>query len=214
MDIMDRSRPRLLLRPHFESTLAVLCRLRRMKSPPTLVSRTLTVKSTATLLLAFALCFCPGCHPGFQGGRLTKWRGPFFSTNYFAEFQELDLNHDGRYTITFSGFPRSPAYLDLSLVMGNDEKFIRQFTSEITMELNNADGTPVCTATGKLNQHQGGDHTWILARGGEEASFWNSDCLWLKIRRDQAYTLKIAVRGSNPALGPLRARPIIWTPHD
>jgi hypothetical protein len=160
---------------------------------------------------AFAL----GCHPAFQGGKLSKWRGPFFSTNYLAEFQELDLNKDGRYEITFRSFLASPVYLDLDLVVGNNDKFIRQFTSDVTMELNSADGSPVCKAAGQLNQHQGvGDHFWVLAYGGDEARFWNSDCEWLKIRRDQAYTLKVAVRGSNSALGPLLARPIIWTPHD
>ncbi len=164
-----------------------------------------------------AVCLCIGCHPAFQGGRLTKWRGPFFSTNYFAEFQELDLNRDGQYQIAFSGFPGSSVYLDLDLLAGNaaGEDFLRQFKSDVTMELDNADGTPICAATGKLNQHQGiGNHFWVLARGGDEARFWNSDCSWLKIRRDKAYILKIAVRGSKPALGPFWARPIIWTPHD
>ena len=174
------------------------------------------MKRLAASFVAGCFCFCVGCHPPFQGGRLTKWRGPFFTTNYFAELQELDLNQDGRYQVTFNGFPGSPIYLDLQPLAGNSagEDFLRQFKSQVTMELDKADGTPVCTATGTLNQGRGiADHFWVLAYGGE-AYFWNSDCSWLKIRRDKAYVLKIAVRGSNPALGPLLARPIIWTPHD
>ena len=129
----------------------------------------------------------------------------------------MDLNRDGQYQVTFSGFPGSPVYLDLELLAGNSarEDFLRQFKGQVTMELHNADGSPVCTATGELNQHRGvGNHFWVLARGGDEARFWNSDCSWLKIRRDQAYTLKTVVRESNVSLGTLRARPIIWTPHD
>lgn len=171
------------------------------------------------LIAVACLCFSVGClsHAEFQGGRLTKWRGPFFSANYFANFREFDLNQDGQYQITFSGFPGSPVYLNLELLAGNaaGEDFLRQFKSDVTMELDNADGTPICEATGKLNQHQGvGNHFWVLTHGGNEARFWNSDCSWLKIRRDQAYTLKITVRGSAPALGALRAQPILWTPHD
>lgn len=168
-------------------------------------------------ILGSTFCFLAGCltHTAFQGGELKKSRGPFFSSLYLAKFQELDLNKDGQYAIVFRGFPASPAFLDLDLVgrTSGDEEFLRRFTSEITMELDRADGTSVCKATGKLNQHKGvGDHYWVLAESVDSASFWNSDCLELKIRRDRSYTLKIAVAGATEALGPLRARPQLYTP--
>lgn len=194
---------------------AALCRLSQKTAASTLKAAMHRMKRLAAPVLAIC-CFCVGCHPPFQGGRLKKWRGPFFTTNYFAALQELDLNQDGQYQTTFSGFPGSPVYLDLALLAGNSTTYsLRQFRSHVTMELDKADGTPVCIATGELDQHRGvGNHIWVLASGGGEARFWNSDCSWLKIRRDQAYTLKIVVRGSNLALGTLRVRPIIWTPHD
>jgi hypothetical protein len=199
--------------------LVALCRLSHPKPRLNLPPEKRTMKSLCSLLLAASLCLSTGClsHPAFQGGRLHKSRAIFFSTIYLAEFQELDLNKDGQYSIVFRGFPASPVYLDLNLVgrTGRDREFLRRFTSEVAMELDKADGVSVCKAAGKLNQHQGiGDHFWVLASAVDEARFWNSDCSWLKIRRDQAYTLKITVRGSNPALGPLRAHPILWTPHD
>lgn len=177
------------------------------------------MKWFGTLVLAGSLCFSAGClsHVAFQGGQLHKCRGPFFSTIYLAEFQELDLNEDGQYAIQFRGFPASPVDLDIDLPdrTNGDRASLERIGSEVTMELATAAGLPVCQAHGKLNQHQGVvDHFWGLAGGPDEASFWNSDCLWLKIRRDESYILKIAVSGATPALGPLRARPRISTPHD
>ena len=168
---------------------------------------------------AVSLVFTVGClgQPAFQGGQLHKIRGPFFSTNYLAEFRELDLNKDGQYEVTFRGFPRSPVYLDLNLVgrTGRDREFLRRFTSEVAVELNKPDGVPVCKAAGRLNQHQGiGDRIWVLASAVDEARLWNSDCSLLTIRREQAYVLRITVRNSKPALGSLLAQPILWTPHD
>jgi hypothetical protein len=169
------------------------------------------------LLLAGSLCFFPGClrHTAFQGGQLTKSRGPFFSSLYLAQFQALDLNKNGQYATVFRDFPASPAFLDLDLVgrVFGDKEPVTRFTSEITMELDKEDGSQVCKATGKLNEIKGvKDHHWVLASSGNSASLWNSDCLWLRIRRDQPYTLKITVTGATEALGALRAQPRLYTP--
>jgi hypothetical protein len=177
------------------------------------------MKSISRFVIAACLCFTAGClsHIPFQGGQLHKSRGLFFSTIYLADFQELDLNKDGQYEITFRGFPDSPVFVDLEVVgpTAGEEKLLRQFTPDITLELNEAHGTPVCKATGKLNQHYGVvDHNWVLAPNRGSGYFWNSDCLWLKIRRDQAYMLRITVRAATETLGSLRARPRLWTPHD
>ncbi|SRR6266700_3189018 len=169
------------------------------------------------LLLAGCLCSLAGClsHTTFQGGQLTKSRGPFLSSLYLAEFRELDLNENGQYATVFRGFPTSSAFMDLDLVGQTirDEESLTRFTSEITVELDKDDGSQVCKATGKLNAIKGvGDYRWVLALSGSSASFWNSDCLWLKIRRDQSYALKITVTGTTRALGSLRARPRLYTP--
>ena len=177
------------------------------------------IKWFGRCFLGGCLCYSIGClsHTAFHGGQLSKSRGPFFSSIYLAQFPELDLNKNGQYAIVFQGFPASPVFLDMDLVgrKSGDEEFVRRFTSEITMELDRADGTSVCKASGKLNQHKHvGEQYWVLAESVDSASFWNSDCLWLKIRRDEGYALKITVRDSTETLGPLRARPRLWTPHD
>ena len=168
------------------------------------------------LFLAGLLCAAAGCHPAFQGGTLRKTTGPLFSTNYFAHLQELDLNKEGSYAAVFRGFPSSHAYLDLMLIKpaSVDTKFLRQLTTEVGMELDKSDGTPVCRAVGRLGQHIWGEHAWTLNPGWEEASFWHSKCHLLKLRRDELYTLKITVKDANEALGPLRVYPLLWTPHD
>jgi hypothetical protein len=112
-----------------------------------------------------------------RGGKLTHWRGPdpfLFHTNYVAEFPPLDLNKNSRYDVTFRGFPASPVYMSLKLLVGNNEGFIRQFSSDITLEFAAADGSSVCKAAGRLNELRGGtaDHIWVLGHGGHEASFW------------------------------------------
>src|SRR5215471_16099888 len=126
------------------------------------------------LLLTSCLFPSLGClgHPAFQGGQLYKSRGLFFSTNYLAEFQELDLNQDGQYSIAFRDFPSSPVYLDINLVgrTSRDLEFIQRFSSQVAMELDRADGVSVCRAAGKLNQHQGvGNHIWVLVFAVDEA---------------------------------------------
>lgn len=169
------------------------------------------------LLAAGSFLFLIGClrSTAFQGGQLTRSRGPFFSSLYLAQFQELDLNKNGQYTIAFRGFPASPASLDIDLVgrTGRDRESVARFNSQIAMELDAEDRSQVCKASGKLNEIRGvGDHHWVLASSMNSASFWNSDCLWLKIRKRQSYTLKITIAGATEALGPLWARPRLSTP--
>jgi hypothetical protein len=162
------------------------------------------------------LCAAAGCHPAFQGGPLRKIRGPLFNANYFGHLQELDLNKEGSYAAVFRGFPSSHAYLDLMLIGQErvDREFLRQLTTEVRMELDKADGTPVCTAAGRLGQHIWGSNAWNLNTGWGESSFSHSECHLLKLRREELYTLKITVKGANEALGPLRVYPLLWTPHD
>ena len=168
------------------------------------------------LFLAGLLCAAAGCHPAFQGGTLHKIRGPLFSTSYFGHLQDLDLNKEGNYAALFRGFPSSHAYLDLMLIGQSrvDRGFLRQLTTEVGMELDKSDGTPVCKAAGRLGQHIWGNRAWNLNQGWEEASFSHADCYLLKLRREELYTLKITVKGANKALGPLRVYPLLWTPHD
>jgi len=173
------------------------------------------MKTVRRFLLAGFLCSLAGClsHTAFQGGQLTKSRGPFFSSLYLAEFGELDLNKNGQYATVFRGFPASAALLGLELVgrTSSDEESVRRFTSEITMELDTEDGSHVCEATGKVNEtHDVRDHYWVMALSGDSASFWNSDCAWVRIRRDQSYVLKITVQGATE-VGPLWARPQLYT---
>jgi hypothetical protein len=174
------------------------------------------MRRSCTLFLAALLCAAAGCHPAFQGGTLRKSRGSFFSTNYFGHLQELDLNKDGSYAVVFRGFPSSQAYLDLMLVgqARVEEEFLRQLTTEVRMELDKADGAPVCRGAGRLGQHIWGSNAWNLNRGWEETSFSHSACHLLKLRQEETYTLKITVKGANEALGPLRVYPLLWTPHD
>lgn len=168
------------------------------------------------LFLTSLLCVAAGCHPVFQGGTLRKIKGPLFNTNYFGHLQELDLNKEGSYAAVFRGFPSSHAYLDLVLIgqARVDREFLRQLTTEVGMELDKADGTPVCRATGRLGQHIWGNHAWDLNPGSTEASFSHAGCHLLKLRRQELYTLKITVKGAKEALGPLRVYPLLWTPHD
>lgn len=171
------------------------------------------VKWFCGFLAAVSFFFLIGClnHTAFQGGQLTK--GPFFSyPRYVAQLQELDLNKNGQYSTTFSGFPASPAWLEIDLIgrTGKDHESIAAFKSQVSMELNATDGNQVCKASGQLNQIEGvGDHHWVLTYSVDSAGFWNSDCLELKIRRNQSYTLKITVAGASEALGPLRAQPLV-----
>jgi hypothetical protein len=168
------------------------------------------------LFLAALVCAAAGCHPAFQGGTLRKIRGPLFTTNYFGHFQELDLNKEGSYVAVFRGFPSSHAYLDLMLIgrASVDREFLLQLTTEVVMELDKANGTPVCRAAGRLGQHVWGSHAWALNPGWEQGSFSHAGCHLLKLRREELYTLKITVKGANEALGPLRVYPLLWTPHD
>jgi len=169
-----------------------------------------------TLFLAGVLCAAAGCHPAFQGGTLRTMKGPLFTRNYFAHFQEVDLNKDSSYAAVFRGFPSSHAYLDLMLIGQSrvDREFLRQLTTEVGMELDKSDGTPVCKAVGRLGRYVWGNHAWDFSPGWEEASFSHADCHLLKLRREETYTLKITVKGANEALGPLRVYPLLWTPHD
>jgi len=168
------------------------------------------------LFLACLLCTAAGCYPAFQGGTLRKITGPLFTTNYFAHFQELDLNKDSNYAAVFQGFPSSHAYLDLMLIKpaSVDTKFLRQLTTEVGMELDKSDGTPICSGGGRLGQNIWGNHAWIFNPGSEEASFSYPGCQLLKLRREETYTLKITVKGANEALGPVQVYPLLWTPHD
>jgi hypothetical protein len=174
------------------------------------------MRRSCTLFLVGLLCAAVGCHPAFQGGTLRKSRGPFFNTNYFGRLQELDLNKEGSYAAVFRGFPSSHAYLDLMLVGQTrvDREFLRQLTTEVRMELDKADGTPVCRAAGRLDQNIWGSSAWNLSTGWEETSFSHPACHLLKLRREKVYTLKITVQGANEALGSLRVYPLLWTPHD
>jgi hypothetical protein len=175
------------------------------------------MKWVSRFVLAGSFCFFTGCvsHTAFQGGQLTKSRGPLLSSLYLAELRELDLNKNGQYTAVFRGFPASPAWLDVDLIGRTirNEESLRRFTSTITMELGKQGASNVCKATGKLNEIKGvRDHYWVLALSGDSATFWNSDCRGLKTRRNQSYVLKITVHGATEALGPLRARPRLYTP--
>jgi len=150
-------------------------------------------------------------HTTFEGGRLTK--GPFFSfPRYVAQLQELDLNKNGYYVATFRGFPATPAWLEIDLpgTTGKDHERVAKFNSQVTMELSAPDGTQVCKASGKLNQIEGvGDHHWVLTYSLNSAGFWNSDCLALKIHKNDSYTLKIVISEATESLGTLKARPLL-----
>lgn len=168
------------------------------------------IRTIRWFLLAGSFCFLVGCvsHTAFEGGQLTKIRLARFFSDYLAQFPPLDLNKNGHYTAEFRGFPASPAYLDLNFVNRSvgDKVPVRRFTSEILMELENEDGSKVCKATGKLNEVK-----WEVAASGDSASFFNSDCLGLKIHRNKSYTLEITVTGANESQGPLLARPRLYT---
>jgi len=168
------------------------------------------------LFLVGLLCAAAGCHPAFQGGMLRTMKGPLFTRYYFAHFQELDLNKDSSYVAVFRGFPSSHAYFDLMLIKpaSVDTKFLRQLTTEVGMELDKSDGTPICNGVGRLDQNIWGDHAWIFNPGSKEASFSYPECNLLKLRWEETYKLKITVKGANEALGPLQVYPLLWTPHD
>jgi hypothetical protein len=165
---------------------------------------------------AGTIFFSGGCarRTAFQGGELTKTSlGWFLGPEYFAKFQEVDLNKNGQYLIAFRGFPDSRAWLDLGLIglTSRDEESLTRFTSEITMELKREDGSQVCKVTGKLNEIKGaGSHHWRL--DGSSASLRHPDCLWLKLRRYQPHTLKITVAGATEGFGSLWALPRLYTP--
>jgi hypothetical protein len=166
----------------------------------------------ASSLLVLVSCVS---HGAFQGGQLTKSSlGRFLGSEYCVQFQELDLNKNGQYSIAFRGFPDSRAWFDFGLVgrTSRDHESVARFTSQITVELDRAHGSRICKATGKLNEIKGaGLHDWRLdAR--DSSSFANADCLWLKLRRNQPHTLKITVAGATEALGSLLARPRLYTP--
>jgi hypothetical protein len=169
------------------------------------------------LLAVFPTLLLIGClsHTAFQGGKLTRSRGPFFTSLYLAEFQELDLNKNGDYIMAFRGFPSGSALLDIDLIGRSirDEALVERSISRVTLELDKEDGGHVCKAAGLLNQIRGiQDHHWVLAASADSLSLWNPDCVELKLRRSRAYTLKIRVEGANQASGPLKARPRLYTP--
>jgi hypothetical protein len=175
-------------------------------------------RSCAWLLVAGSIFLYSGCarHTAFQGGELTKTSlGWFLGPEYFANFQEVDLNKNGRYLMVFRRFPDSRAWLDLGLIglTSRDEESLAPFTSEITMELKTEDGSQVCKATGKLNEIKGaGFHHWRLDGSRNSASLRHPDCLWLKVRRYQSHTLKITVAGATEGFGSLWAVPRLYTP--
>jgi hypothetical protein len=161
------------------------------------------MKCLGRLILAGSLCFVSGClsHTAFQGGQLDV--GPYLSfPRYVANFPELDLNKNGRYSAVFRGFPGSPASLSMNVVgrTGKDHEWLARFTPEVTMELVGEDGRQICKVGGRLNH-------WNLNYSKDTADYRHGNCDWGKIHRNRFYTLKIKVEGAKEELGVLMVRP-------
>jgi hypothetical protein len=129
--------------------------------------------------------------------------GPYLSfPRYVANFPELDLNKNGRYSAVFRGFPGSPASLSMHVVgrTGKDHEWLAWFTPDVTMELVSEDGKQICKVGGKLNH-------WSLTYSNDTADYRHGNCDSVKIRRNRFYTLKIRVAGAKEELGVLMVRP-------
>jgi hypothetical protein len=123
--------------------------------------------------------------------------GPYLSfPRYVANFPELDLNKNGRYSAVFRGFPGSPASLSMHVVgrTGKDHEWLAWFTPDVTMELVSEDGKQICKVGGKLNH-------WSLTYSNDTADYRHGNCDSVKIRRNRFYTLKIRVAGAKEELG-------------
>lgn len=158
-------------------------------------------KKTALILVigAIGIVWLADEYPAlrFRGdGRFSG--GPVLG--YWIRFRRIPLYAPGEYVFRFRGAPKE----EMSLQLYTEEKnfdYEAELTHSGTMieaRLVDQNGHMVCEAVGSPLVGSGkvdrdNQKGWVTMIGGDEAAYWNGNCLRLPLKPSDSYTLTIRI---------------------
>ena len=138
----------------------------------------------------------------FRGdGRLSG--GPVFG--YSVRFRKIPFSVPGEYVSHFRGMPKREMSLQL-YVEGksfDNEAELTHVGTTIEAVLVDKNGELICegggsplVGVGKIDDRN--PKGWVTMLGGDEAAYWNGNCLRMPLKPSNSYTLTLRIRDIDP----------------
>ena len=180
-----------------------------------LVKRMRVLKDFAGIAAGIALgavawWFCSYDPGEFRGAAPMRDTGLFSYYRYHAPLGEVPLGVAGLYILKFSGLPSERMGLQLFIPGGttSDRDLLESLTTKISVEIADARGTVVCSATG-IPSAKDRPAKWVLMSSDSDAAFWHEQCLNVEFARHTHYTLRVAISDVDPRSPQVSLKPIL-----